>query len=1092
MEKNRIVDNDNNWAMTLYLEIRYKMGFRRNREEANKIYLEKIIRIIKEKPNLSSENIKKVLEDIFYFSFVKDFQLSDSKDGSKKVKSKSDLEQERLMINCYAKKILDIYEKQLSPTDLVCLCMNIRDKDFIEGIIRKYYKKIKKEIRKTLYVSSADINNLPSVCENQKYTIEKLFKEKNYQIKIGSIDPNNFYIMYKYFGDNIKFLDYPKIKKYRPNDLLKLNIDTLFSLFQLELKNENTIEIENILNFLQQREYENRHLSNILTLREWKNIFKNKMLIKKILIPNVSNQNNFYPKNFGDKFLEVIKEQIKNLRVQSQKITSIYNIDYICAIELLSHSSYKDHQKDYLFLLCFKMFFKEFVNYYQEKITTEDIVYLERLFQRAIQGGNVYHLLLINNQKSLFHFYKTNEYIKQISIPIEYIRNYKVKQYKKIQEIIFFKLDNYSLKTSYTTSKDKNFNEHIIVSLNILDYDLTLKLINYKLSFWIELIDILKNKTPIYIDKIKQLIKTIDSKEEILMDYSASSYQMAFEQLIESSTKKITIKNLNKIMRSIKALLVPYNIHIEQNLEKLNFVSKGEPFLEKINGIKLFDKYRKRLFSSIPNFYEKYQSLEYGLVDLHDPNIISNGIGNYLLPGNQKNSSCLTPNGKAKSCLEHGALNPNGRFFAIKHNQKIMAYSWLWRSGNILCFDNIEITDEVEKIEDYEDKIYKIYLITAEQLMIKTRQEAKGGIKLVLIGRNKIDIKNKKIDSLPLLNNVSRHLYKPNTTEPLYLKDSSEKQVILCGEYKDNLDTEDVEPLYPSKRGIVKDFNHIDRKKLEQRMNSIYYDYCLQKNIKYKKIENNYLSGYIGEDWFIGEKSDKTYDFFYYDNDKRLFDEVKQYIQLKEKEEIFPSKIYIPKFKIENILKRENLQLDNEVYDYLKNLNTNDYIIPETYFSHTASSLKILSQIFQDGQITSASYGNHPGGSGTNGKHYICIAKVNSPIYELYKKTGTIILDGNMQTIASAKAILPTNLENEFKDTKYPIRITTRDGEHQVLDKISLEHAKFFLAFPKDSIQLAQLTLLNDIYNLNLPIILEPTKSKIDTGYIKKHIKIKK
>ena len=49
-------------------------------------------------------------------------------------------------------------------------------------------------------------------------------------------------------------------------------------------------------------------------------------------------------------------------------------------------------------------------------------------------------------------------------------------------------------------------------------------------------------------------------------------------------------------------------------------------------------------------------------------------------------------------------MNPNGRFFKITRNANIVAYSWVWRRGEVLCFDNIELTEEVEKIKDYEKK----------------------------------------------------------------------------------------------------------------------------------------------------------------------------------------------------------------------------------------------------------------------------------------------------------------------------------------------------------------------------------------------------
>lgn len=79
-----------------------------------------------------------------------------------------------------------------------------------------------------------------------------------------------------------------------------------------------------------------------------------------------------------------------------------------------------------------------------------------------------------------------------------------------------------------------------------------------------------------------------------------------------------------------------------------------------------------------------------------------------------------------------------------------------------------------------------------------------------------------------------------------------------------------------------------------------------------------------------------------------------------------------------------------------------------------------------------------------------------------------------------------------FENTSYPLRIGLVEGESQVLKQISLEHFNSFLAMKNEQIKLAQLILLNKIYNLNLPIILESTMSKIDTDIIKKHIKIRK
>ena len=146
-------------------------------------------------------------------------------------------------------------------------------------------------------------------------------------------------------------------------------------------------------------------------------------------------------------------------------------------------------------------------------------------------------------------------------------------------------------------------------------------------------------------------------------------------------------------------MLLPHNYFLFPYLEKLNLVAKGDPFREKLAGISLYEEYRHRLTSTIPDMKGKYQGCDYEMVDLHSPEILSNGIGRYLFPNGEKVSSCLTPNGKAASCLRHGALNPNGRFFKVMHQDKLIAYSWFWRSGEVVCFDNIEITEEVLKVK---------------------------------------------------------------------------------------------------------------------------------------------------------------------------------------------------------------------------------------------------------------------------------------------------------------------------------------------------------------------------------------------------------
>lgn len=1033
--------------------------------ESPKILLKELDEIIKLKPSLNLEKIKYILLNITIFT--------------REIKN----------IDEYQNKILNIYLDTLSPKDKVALCMNLSDEKMCENIIKRYYKEMKKEIRYTHYIVTRDDED-DMINFDSKEIIDRIrskhqniiLKYKNYQLGFFELKSSVLKIFYKYFENDIKCFDaFRKINFIQFAFSRTLEPDVAFYFFQEGIKNKINLDE---LDHLEILEYKNVKLTNELPNYVWIRTLKNQKLLKFLLEPNPNTSFYMlleYEKTFQDAFLEFLKENVFS-KINITKIASIYSIEYLSAIDKLSKESYNDNKNNYLFLLCFQIFLKEFLKKYEDELTNLDIEYLIRIFRRGIQRNSIYIILKIKNKKNLIHNYKSNDILLNPDmIGIKHINNYNVKQYRKIKELLNSK-----------TKTDEN-NEYIIISLSLLGYEVTKKLIEYSKIKWKEIIENIKEKPDNFCEAFKKFVSRKNDKSNILEEYSSAAYLEAFEKLLAAG-KKPTLNNMNKIIKAIKSLLVPYNEHIEENLEKLDNVAKGEPFLEKINGIKLYEEYRRRINSSIPDYYGKYNELEYGFVNLHDRKIISNGIGNYLLPNNKKASSCLTPNGKAKTCLYHGAVNPNGRFFKITRDQKIVAYSWVWRCGDVLCFDNIELTDEIEKIDDYEKTIYEIYLQTAKYLTEITKKEPNKGIKLVLIGRNKIDIKNKYIDNLESLKNLSSNLFKPNSNneEELYLKDSSENQVILYGKYNNTLDTKDVEPIYLYQRPAIENIKNIDESILDQRINAIYYDYCLQHSIKYHKIKNVYESGYLGEDWFVGTKKDGKLDFFYYENDKRLFYEVKQCLKSNQKIEIKQPNIYLPKYNVERILDQKNIDInDSKITTYLNNLSTHDYKIPTSYYSHTTQDIESLNSIFRDGAITSAYLGNRSSGGGTNGMYYICIAKMGTELHNAYHRTGTIILDNNMQIFEASAEKLPQNMMRVFSDTSYPIRGIFNNDECQVRDIITKDHFDSLLALNDNNISLAQIILLNEIYDLNLPIVLEPTMSKIDTNYIKKYIKIK-
>ena len=84
----------------------------------------------------------------------------------------------------------------------------------------------------------------------------------------------------------------------------------------------------------------------------------------------------------------------------------------------------------------------------------------------------------------------------------------------------------------------------------------------------------------------------------------------------------------------------------------------------------------------------------------------------------------------------------------VKKGNEILAHSWIWRNGNLLCLDNIEISKKINSV-DFLD----IYLQVADEL-IKTSYQSEGiehCIKNITIGFTNFDKQIKGIEQYPCL-----------------------------------------------------------------------------------------------------------------------------------------------------------------------------------------------------------------------------------------------------------------------------------------------------------------------------------------------------
>lgn len=134
---------------------------------------------------------------------------------------------------------------------------------------------------------------------------------------------------------------------------------------------------------------------------------------------------------------------------------------------------------------------------------------------------------------------------------------------------------------------------------------------------------------------------------------------------------------------------------------------------------------KQRTFSSIPRIENTTDmhgvKYTYEILRLDDP--LAMAIGTLT-------DCCQELNNCAEVCMEHSMVDKNGRIFVIRDEDgNIVAQSWVWRNGDVLCFDNIEIPDKAftraKSSHDglgrasFTDDVFEIYKQAGHELMEK-------------------------------------------------------------------------------------------------------------------------------------------------------------------------------------------------------------------------------------------------------------------------------------------------------------------------------------------------------------------------------------
>lgn len=190
-----------------------------------------------------------------------------------------------------------------------------------------------------------------------------------------------------------------------------------------------------------------------------------------------------------------------------------------------------------------------------------------------------------------------------------------------------------------------------------------------------------------------------------------------FEEIIKSSEVKqegLTLDSVKLAFNRINQNRVYQNI--ERGNEELADLSLryhlSQKYFDKAQAI--FNITKKREESTIPlvrtNQFGQYRGR---MLNADDPLILFVGT---------ITDCCQELGNVGESAMIHSATEKNGGVFVVEKLDenglptKIVAQSWVWRNGDRLCFDNIELGDEDYSKED-EDDILKIYREAGESAL---------------------------------------------------------------------------------------------------------------------------------------------------------------------------------------------------------------------------------------------------------------------------------------------------------------------------------------------------------------------------------------
>lgn len=653
---------------------------------------------------------------------------------------------------------------------------------------------------KCLYDNNHDINDLKNIFELQQiYNKEFIdFLLKKYKDKISTFTPNEILkfithindsdIYKKFINENYDKLNegFKNIKEYKLSNYLgeenELKQEILIqTFFDNIIKKQDIKKIVFNLNpkIVIELYNKNKEVFDPMTLLDWIKFCSNSRTFnddfKKILdtfdindIELLFDTNffaNYYKKDIKPlKYIEKkYRESIKTNCVLEQvdETTSIFSEKYFKNLkeikEKLKNNEITKSDMQYKMLLSNFILFLKNQNII-DNIEGNNFKEIDRLFYRIVMGASMTIVYQLSSIEEITIFNRIGHIDFDVKdFTIEQLEKYNVKQHKQLYKQ--FEDSDWHIRDYKKLILKLIFMVGFNHAKSLLEIDNTLPVLEHLVGN-VDIKNIILNEQgdPILNSKIMNLLfndKDYSKIKEMLSNRDNDLYK--YFPRIFNEWDMIKINGKDKTLSTIIDFLKSDEISVPPEYYRLvglfKFIGCSNNVVNET--LSLHDQMLNRTESSIPRIVGTKDEYSYEILRLDDME--------GLVVGN-KTDCCFTVLGNGYSCLKHALTSKNGRILVIRKNNEILAHSWLWRNGDLLCLDNIEISKAINQVD-----FLGVYLQLADEIMKESylKEGIDSCIKNITIGFTNFDKKVNDIENYPCFISKTCDLKEKNFGERL-------------------------------------------------------------------------------------------------------------------------------------------------------------------------------------------------------------------------------------------------------------------------------------------------------------------------------------